>query len=377
MNRAEDIKVRVNLREYVERDLGRPEEFSHSYHKWRCPFHTERTASFVVYDDHWTCYGACDETGDIFSYVQHRLNCDFKDALKIVGEGVNLNAPPVVTKSEPKPRKILELKDVAGWELQRDRVLPYLIDERKLTTQVLEINHIGAEVHSHTYITSEGTPISTRCNRVSLPYVFGERVLSLNWRRDDASVNAFLKDQPKGLFEAVRCDLAEKGQCPLQEIVDNQVRQALFGRHYDKPTWAQYAVFGCDQICELRDGKLHYKEIGAAIFSEGEISSMAAQSLRYISLGCKSSQKLDLRRCTQNIRNKYIVVENDRRKNAKGVWEHPGLDHAVRLYDQLGGAGSGVKLLRLPEDVKDLDDLLIVGELDNFLATSCIGLEPQ
>jgi DNA primase len=59
----------------------------------RCPFHTERTASFYVSPERGTyyCFG-CGEKGDIFSFVEKLDGVDFRDALKLLAEraGVEL-----------------------------------------------------------------------------------------------------------------------------------------------------------------------------------------------------------------------------------------------------------------------------------------------
>lgn len=48
--------------------------------KARCPFHTEKTPSFVAKSDYGTCYG-CGWHGDIVDFVQNYFNLDFKTAL--------------------------------------------------------------------------------------------------------------------------------------------------------------------------------------------------------------------------------------------------------------------------------------------------------
>jgi len=56
-------------------------------YKARCPFHNEKTPSFVVSPDRGTyhCFG-CGVGGDIFSFVQEMEGVDFKGALKILAE---------------------------------------------------------------------------------------------------------------------------------------------------------------------------------------------------------------------------------------------------------------------------------------------------
>jgi DNA primase len=63
--------------------------------KGLCPFHTEKTPSFVVYPESqsYHCFG-CGKSGDIFTYVMDTENLDFRDALKLLADraGVQLES---------------------------------------------------------------------------------------------------------------------------------------------------------------------------------------------------------------------------------------------------------------------------------------------
>lgn len=63
------------------------------YFKGRCPFHEEKTPSFVVYPDSqsYHCFG-CGKTGDIFTWVMENEHLEFRDALVALAEraGVQL-----------------------------------------------------------------------------------------------------------------------------------------------------------------------------------------------------------------------------------------------------------------------------------------------
>ncbi len=52
----------------------------------RCPFHEEKTASFVIYTDtnKWHCFGACGIGGDVIDYVCKINNLKFIEAVKFI-----------------------------------------------------------------------------------------------------------------------------------------------------------------------------------------------------------------------------------------------------------------------------------------------------
>ena len=60
----------------------------------RCPFHKERTPSFMVSPERGTyiCFG-CGEKGDAFSFIQRMEGIDFRAALKQLAEKAGVKLP--------------------------------------------------------------------------------------------------------------------------------------------------------------------------------------------------------------------------------------------------------------------------------------------
>jgi DNA primase len=82
----ESIKARADILAIVENYGLKVRKAGHTF-KSCCPFHTEKTPSFVIYPDEnrFHCFG-CQADGDVFGFVMKIENCDFKTAAVKVGD---------------------------------------------------------------------------------------------------------------------------------------------------------------------------------------------------------------------------------------------------------------------------------------------------
>ncbi len=83
MSVTDEIKARIDLVSYVRRHVPSLKKAGRN-HKACCPFHNEKTPSFIVNPERqtWHCFGACSEGGDIFTFAQKANGWDFKEALR-------------------------------------------------------------------------------------------------------------------------------------------------------------------------------------------------------------------------------------------------------------------------------------------------------
>lgn len=147
---VEEIKAKLNIVELVGAYVRLQKSGSH----WKapCPFHHEKSPSFMVNEERqmWHCFG-CNKGGDAFSFLMEIEGIEFKEALRLLAEktGVELPKYSSASASEPKDRtyEILELAtkfyEKQLWDgVGKRKALPYL-RERGLTDETMRSFRLG------------------------------------------------------------------------------------------------------------------------------------------------------------------------------------------------------------------------------------------
>lgn len=153
MSVVDEIKARVNIVDYIQRYV--PIKKAGKYYKAPCPFHNERTPSFVVNDDRqtWHCFGACGEGGDIFSFAEKYHGWSFYETLQELARetGVELKPQTPEQKQQTDTReRLLGLLDTIAdfyyqqlFEPQFAEVLAYVQQKRGLNEDTIYNFGIG------------------------------------------------------------------------------------------------------------------------------------------------------------------------------------------------------------------------------------------
>ncbi|MBM3205610.1 DNA primase [Candidatus Shapirobacteria bacterium] len=118
MDQLEEIKRKIDIVEFINSFI--PLKKTGRNFKALCPFHSEKTPSFIVSPERqiWHCFGQCSEGGDIFKFLMKIENLEFGEAVK-------------------------ELAKRAGIKLTQ-----YQPSEGEKNKQLLyEINHLAAEFY--------------------------------------------------------------------------------------------------------------------------------------------------------------------------------------------------------------------------------------
>ena len=84
-NIVDEIKSRCNIVDVIGRHVSLKKAGIN--YKGLCPFHNEKTPSFVVSEPKqiFTCFG-CGATGDVIEFVQRYYNLDFRESVEKLAE---------------------------------------------------------------------------------------------------------------------------------------------------------------------------------------------------------------------------------------------------------------------------------------------------
>jgi DNA primase len=117
MSVVDQVKDRLDIVEIVQSYV--PLKKAGRNYKGLCPFHAEKTPSFVVFPETgtWHCFGACGTGGDLFTFVMKQENLDFGEALRVLAQraGVELEPrSPEAAAAEKRLDLLREINQVAA-----------------------------------------------------------------------------------------------------------------------------------------------------------------------------------------------------------------------------------------------------------------------
>ncbi len=130
MDDVELIKEKINIVDLISEYL--PLKKAGSNFKTNCPFHNEKTASFVVSPERqiWHCFG-CSKGGDSFTFLMEKEGMEFKEALEFLAKKAGIVLKRVPDKQDFRDR-LFEVN------LKAQEFYHYILTKHKLGKSALE-----------------------------------------------------------------------------------------------------------------------------------------------------------------------------------------------------------------------------------------------
>lgn len=147
MTPVEQIKEKLDIatfiKQYIElKPAGRN-------FKANCPFHKEKTPSFMVSPERqtWHCFGSCAEGGDIFKFLMKYENIEFYEALKILAEKAGIELKRISPIDQKQFGVLYDInesaKDIFKKELERGTRPQEYLKDRGLKKEMIDEFEIG------------------------------------------------------------------------------------------------------------------------------------------------------------------------------------------------------------------------------------------
>ncbi len=149
MTDLEQIKERVDIVELIQ-GYVRLQKAGMNY-KALCPFHNEKTPSFMVSPSRqiWHCFG-CSLGGDVFKFLMQIEGLEFKEALQILAKRTGIELKHFNKESQSEKTKLYEISELAAkffekqlWESENGKKALEYLKSRGLKNETVKEWRLG------------------------------------------------------------------------------------------------------------------------------------------------------------------------------------------------------------------------------------------
>ena len=193
MTVVDDIRARLDIVDVVSAYVAL-QKSGRSF-KAPCPFHTERTPSFIVNPERqsWHCFGACSTGGDAFSFVMRHQNLEFGEALRILAQKAGVELSQASKQDSDKRSKLHAVNRLAAsWYQERLRspegaaAMDYL-KRRGVSPEMIDTFQLG-------YSPNRGNPLKNYLSGMGAPEADAIEA-GLIYRNDEGRTWDFFRDR--------------------------------------------------------------------------------------------------------------------------------------------------------------------------------------
>ena len=355
-----DIKARLSIEDVVS-SYVQLKKAGRSY-KGLCPFHNEKTPSFVVSPEKQIayCFG-CHKGGDIFQFIQEVEGVEFPEAIRILADRAGLKVEVEKINKKYKAGEkglkdfLYEAHEEAAMHFQKklfdksaesEKVLEYL-RKRGVTDETIQTFQIGFAKDSYDDLYGHLTKKGFKKDVLIKSGLFGYKEID----------NAKLYDKFKGrlifpIFDQMKRVIGFGGRALQAEQVPKYLNSP------ETPIYSKGKV-----LYGLSHAKKAMKESDKVIIVEGYFDLIALYQAGIENVVASSGTALTsdqvglIKRFTKNI---FSCFDTD----------SAGIEATRRAYEVALGAEIEMKTLTMPDEFKDSADFMLakgVSGRDEFL----------
>lgn len=159
MDTKEDVKSRLDVVDFIK---GYTElRKSGANFKALCPFHEEKTPSFVVSPSKqiWHCFG-CGKGGDVFTFLMEKEGMDFGEALRFLADKTGVKLKFQSPKLQTKRVRLKEINSLSAKffakalaQSKEAKIACDYLTERKISREACDLFQIGYAPNSWTVLS--------------------------------------------------------------------------------------------------------------------------------------------------------------------------------------------------------------------------------
>lgn len=359
MNQSEEIKSKIDIvdliREYI------PLKAVGANFQALCPFHQEKSPSFVVSPDKqiWHCFG-CGRGGDIFSFVMEKESLNFIEALRLLASKAGVVLHYDNSQNYSQRNRLLDILALANKYYQHllmeplgKAALDYLL-KRNLTLETIRDWHLGYSLGTETgkwdslYTFLKKRPLQGQKYTDEEIFAAGLTIKKKQKSTGETSLRSPYYDRFRGRIMFPIWDVNDNVIAFTARINPAQEKEEKLGKYINSP---QSLVYDKSRVLfALNKAKMAIKEQDLAIVVEGQMDVISSHQHGFQNIVASSGTALTmeqvklLHRYTDNV---ALLFDMDQ---AGQLAMDRGIKEVLRQ-------GLNLKIIILPE-YKDPDECL-------------------
>lgn len=355
MGQVEDIKARLDIVEVIREYI--PVKAVGANFQALCPFHQEKTPSFVISPDKqiWHCFG-CGKGGDVLSFVMEMESLSFIEALRLLAPKAGITLRYENSDNYVRRNRLLDILELASKyfahqlvnHAQGQQCRKYLLD-RGLSEETIKDWSLG-------YSRGDGSLLSFLKSRPSSGKKFSDEEIFL--------AGLSLKNDSGSYYERFR----DRIMFPIWDINNNVIaftarvnpaseQQEKMGKYINSP---QSDVYDKSRVLfALNRAKSIIKKENSAIVVEGQMDAITAHQHGFGNVIASSGTALSaeqlklIKRFTGNIVLAFDMDKAGQMAADRGLKEAMAQDFNIRVLILPQGKDPDESLRNNPSEFKD------------------------